>query len=76
MPFDVVIRNGTVVDGTGEPRFTADVAIDKGKIAAVGDLSDAEAGRSIDATGQVIAPGFIDMHSHSDVTMLANPGGD
>ena len=76
MPFDAVIKNGIVVDGTGKPRFTADVAIDKGKIAAVGDLSDAEAGRSIDATGQVIAPGFIDMHSHSDVTMLDDPGGE
>ncbi|MDA1348251.1 MAG: D-aminoacylase [Chloroflexi bacterium] len=74
--FDILITNGTVVDGTGRPRFQADVGITGGKIDAVGSLGAAEAPRTIDATGLVIAPGFIDMHSHSDTTMLSDPSGD
>ncbi len=74
--FDTLIENGTVVDGTGRPRYEADLAIGGGRIAAVGRLGGAEAARRIDATGLVIAPGFIDMHSHSDTTMLSDPGGE
>src|SRR5689334_19728161 len=64
MAYDVVIKGGTVVDGTGSPAFRADVGITGGKIAAVGkDLSSA---KSIDAEGLVVAPGFIDPHTHYD----------
>ena len=76
MTFDTVIRNGTVVDGSGRPRFEADVGIAGGAIAAVGDLGAAEAARTVDADGRVVAPGFVDMHSHSDVSMLDDPGGE
>ena len=74
--FDALIRNGTVIDGTGKSRYDADVSIVQGKIAAMGRLGSAEAAKTIDATGLVVAPGFIDMHSHSDTTMLSDPGGD
>ena len=76
MALDTLIRNGNVIDGTGAPRRAADVGISGGKIAAVGSLGSATAGRTIDATGLVVAPGFIDMHSHSDTTMLDDPGGE
>ena len=76
MPLDTLIKNGTVIDGTGAPRRAADVGISGGKIAAVGSLGSAAAARTVDATGLVVAPGFIDMHSHSDTTMLDDPGGE
>ncbi|HQR36353.1 MAG TPA: D-aminoacylase [Blastocatellia bacterium] len=68
--FDLLIRNGRVVDGTGNPSFVADVGIRDGKIAAIGRLSDRKATRIVDATGLVVAPGFIDIHNHSDDTIL------
>ena len=76
MPFDILIRSGTVVDGTGKPRYEADLGISRGRIEAVGSLQDAEAARTIDATGHVVAPGFIDMHSHSDNSLLDDPGAE
>ena len=76
LAFDLLIKNGTVVDGTGGPRRVADVGITSGKITALGSLAEATAARIIDATGLVVAPGFIDMHSHSDTTMLEDPGGE
>jgi len=63
---DVVIRNGTLIDGTGSDRRSADVGISGGKIEAVGSLGEASAAKEIDATGRIIAPGFIDVHNHSD----------
>jgi len=62
--FDVVIRGGTVVDGTGRPMFAADVGIRNDRILAVGDLHDVRSGEEIDATGLFVAPGFINLHSH------------
>ncbi len=76
MAFDTLITNATVVDGTGSPRYGADVGIAGGEIAAIGRLADAEAGRRIDAGGLALAPGFIDMHTHSDLSLLDDPGGE
>ncbi len=63
--FDLVIRNGTVIDGSGAPRRVADVAVQDGKIAAVGDRLGAGR-REIDAAGLIVAPGFVDIHTHYD----------
>jgi N-acyl-D-aspartate/D-glutamate deacylase len=63
--FDVIIRNGRVIDGTGNPWFRADVALQGDRIAAIGDLAAATAAREIDATGLYVTPGFIDAHSHA-----------
>ena len=69
--FDLIIRGGTIVDGTGQPSFSGDVAIRGDRIVTVGALDPALAARKIlDARGLVVAPGFIDMHSHSDMTLL------
>jgi N-acyl-D-aspartate/D-glutamate deacylase len=70
--FDCVIRGGTVFDGRGAAPVRADVAVSDGRIAACGDVGDAN-GREIDATGLFVAPGFIDIHSHSDYTLLVDP---
>ena len=69
---DVVIRNATVVDGSRAPRFQADIAIDGGKIASIGEVK-AKARTEIDAAGLVAAPGFIDAHTHDDRLMLSAP---
>ncbi len=69
--FDILIRSGLVVDGSGTAGFQADVAIAGGRIAEVGLLADAGATTVIDATGLVVAPGFIDMHSHADFSLSA-----
>jgi N-acyl-D-amino-acid deacylase len=73
MAFDTIIQGGRVVDGTGNPWFWADVGIAGDKISAVGDLSAAEAQTTLDASGLVVCPGFIDIHTHSDRTLLVNP---
>lgn len=62
---DIVIRNGTIVDGSGAPKFVGDIAIDGDRIAAVGVVAEKGA-REIDATGKVVAPGFVDIHTHYD----------
>jgi len=72
-PYDVVIRNGHIIDGTGSPWYWGDVGIRDGRIAAIGNLSRAHAKQVIDAAGRVVAPGFIDMLGQSEVTMLVDP---
>src|SRR5262249_27617504 len=67
--YDLIIRNGKIVDGSGNPWFYGDVAIKGDRIRAVGQVTGA-APRVIDASGLVVAPGFIDMHSHSDWVLL------
>ena len=67
--FDVVIRNGLVVDGTGNPKRTADVAIRDGRIVAIGEVSD-NGNHEIDAEGLVVAPGFVDVHTHFDAQVF------
>ncbi|MDA0327434.1 MAG: amidohydrolase family protein [Gemmatimonadetes bacterium] len=69
--FDVLVRGGRILDGTGNPEFNADVGIRGGEIVAVGDLSGATAARVIDASGLRVTPGFIDMHSHADRSLYA-----
>jgi N-acyl-D-aspartate/D-glutamate deacylase len=63
--YDVIIRNGRVLDGTGNPWYRADVALRGGRIAAIGDLAGARAAREVDAAGLYVAPGFIDVHTHA-----------
>ena len=70
--YDLLIRGARVIDGTGNPWRHADVAVTKGKIAAVGNLRAATARRVIEAPGRYLVPGFIDMHSHSDLTLLVD----
>jgi len=70
-PFDVLITNARIVDGTGAPAITGSVAVRNGRIAAVGNVSGS-ASRTIDARGLVVAPGFIDPHSHSDYALLTD----
>jgi N-acyl-D-aspartate/D-glutamate deacylase len=70
--YDVLIRGGRIVDGTGNPWFSGDVGIRGDRIVAVGHLADADATRVIDASGMVVAPGFIDLHTHSEFPLLAD----
>ncbi len=71
--FDVLIKGGLVVDGSGSPATRADVGITGERIEAIGDLSSSEAARNIDATGHVVSPGFIDTHAHSDGALILDP---
>ena len=71
--FDVVVAGGDVVDGLGGAAVRADVGVVGDRIVALGDLSAAEAGRRIEAGGRIVAPGFVDIHSHSDFTLLVDP---
>jgi N-acyl-D-amino-acid deacylase len=72
-PFDLVITNGHIIDGTGSPWYSGDLGIRDGRIAAIGNLSSAARKRTIDAAGKVVAPGFIDMLGQSEMTILVDP---
>ncbi len=71
--YDLIITNGHIVDGTGSPWYSGDIGIREGKIAAIGNLSNATSKRTIDARGMVVAPGFIDMLGQSEQTILVDP---
>jgi len=73
VPFDLVIRNARIVDGTGAPARAGDVAVEGGRVVRVGDVAGA-ARREIDAGGKVLAPGFVDTHAHDDGALLRYPG--
>lgn len=72
-PYDLLIRNGVLIDGTRAPRYAADLAVKDGRIAAIGRLDGARAERELDATGRIVAPGFIDAHTHDDRLLLSAP---
>src|SRR5215831_9678796 len=74
--YDVLIRNARVVDGSGNPWFRSDIAVKDGKIAGVGKLANATAARTIDARERVVAPGFIDAHTHVEGNVERNPRAD
>ncbi|HXM82808.1 MAG TPA: D-aminoacylase [Burkholderiales bacterium] len=71
--YDLILREATVVDGTHAPRYSADVAVRGDRIAAIGRLGDAQADVELDASGRIVAPGFIDAHTHDDRLMLSAP---
>ena len=66
MAHSLIISGGTVIDGSGAEAKRADVAVDDGRISRIGDLDGVEAGRTIDATGKLVTPGFVDLHTHLD----------
>src|SRR5215218_7116762 len=75
MAFDLVLRNGSLIDGTGRPARQADVGVQGDRIAAIGDLSavsDGDVGTVIDSTGLIVGPGFVDPHGHSDGTVFVD----
>lgn len=71
--YDRIIRNGMVVDGSRQPRFRADIGIRDGRIAAIGRLDPADAAEVLDATGLIVAPGFVDLHTHYDAQLFWDP---
>ena len=73
MAQDLVIRDGLIVDGSGRPAYKGDLGVSEGRILEIGSLDSGEASELIDASGLAVAPGFIDMHSHSDFVLLVNP---
>ena len=71
--YDAVIRNGMVIDGTRMPRYRGDVAIKGGRIAAIGRFPTSAGAKNIDATGMIVAPGFVDLHTHYDAQLFWDP---
>lgn len=73
-PYDLIIKNGRVVDGTGNPWIHADIAVQNGRIVRLGTFAPTDAKRTIDATGLIVAPGFIDVHTHVEGDLEVQPG--
>ena len=71
--FDIIIKGGTIVDGTRTPRYVSDVGIKDGKIAQIGGLKGKTADRVLDAAGRIVAPGFVDLHTHYDAQIFWDP---
>jgi N-acyl-D-amino-acid deacylase len=71
--YDLIIKDGMVIDGTRMPRFRADIGIKDGRIAKIGRLRASDASKSIDAAGQIVAPGFVDLHTHYDAQLFWDP---
>ena len=71
--YDVILRGGMIVDGTRLPRYRADIGIKNGHIAKIGRLPAHEATKTIDATGLIVAPGFVDLHTHYDAQVYWDP---
>jgi N-acyl-D-amino-acid deacylase len=71
--FDTIIKGGTIVDGTRVPRYKGDIGIKNGKIAKIGRLTSSDATKVVDASGLVVAPGFIDLHTHYDAQLHWDP---
>ena len=76
MHFDVVIRKGTILDGTGGPAWTADLGIVGDEITAIGSISPEQGKLVLDASGLKVSPGFIDIHTHSDDSIVRYPSAD
>src|SRR5947209_2258937 len=72
--FDCILRGGALLDGTGAAPYSADIGIRDDRITQIGDLSRSTAGSCIDASGLHVAPGFIDIHTHSDISVTYDPG--
>jgi N-acyl-D-amino-acid deacylase len=71
--YDTVIKNGTIIDGTGLPRILGDVAIRNGRVAKIGRIEASEAKEVIDAEDLIVAPGFVDLHTHYDAQIHWDP---
>src|SRR5215813_2745154 len=71
--YDLIIKDGMVVDGTRMPRFRADIGIRNGRIARIGRLHPSDAAKCVDAAGQIVAPGFFDLHTHYDAQLFWDP---
>ena len=71
--FDTIVKGGTVVDGTRVPRYQGDIGIKNGKIAEIGKLNNNDATKVVDADGLVVAPGFVDLHTHYDAQLHWDP---
>src|SRR5262249_18634370 len=76
MTYDLLIKHGTIIDGTGAPGVVADIGVSSGRITALAPQLEGSAARQIDASGRIVAPGFIDVHTHSDFTLLSAPSAD
>ena len=73
MEYDLIIRGGTVIDGSGSEPIKADIAVNAGRIARIGNLGDASASKTLDATGKMVTPGFVDLHTHLDAQIGWDP---
>src|SRR6476620_2053281 len=71
--YDILITGGTIVDGTRTPRYVSDIGIKNGKITQIGGLKEKTADRILDAAGRIVAPGFVDLHTHYDAQIFWDP---